>query len=104
MLLLECDIGYHGNHCDQPCPDNCKNKICNMDSGSCEACEPGYHGDSCNEAVQCASDTSSEQSTEKQNEAVLDAKTATIIAVFGTLLGISICCNIGFVVFYLRHF
>ncbi|XP_069109250.1 uncharacterized protein [Argopecten irradians] len=73
-----CVSGYFGRSCTQVCPSDCKNNVCTLHDGQC---------------IEHLTDTASES----------DSEHIAIYAVLGTLLGISICCNIGLIVFHLRH-
>eukprot|EP00105_Crassostrea_gigas_P039838 XP_019923986.1 PREDICTED: teneurin-3-like [Crassostrea gigas] len=38
----------YGSNCDTPCPENCKDSTCHIQSGSCFNCKPGWSGMYCN--------------------------------------------------------
>nr|XP_022312235.1 uncharacterized protein LOC111117410 [Crassostrea virginica]XP_022312236.1 uncharacterized protein LOC111117410 [Crassostrea virginica] len=42
--------GYYGQNCSTPCPSNCLEKMCNINTGHCVSCSPGYHGLTCSQA------------------------------------------------------
>uniref|UniRef100_A0A8W8NPB9 EGF-like domain-containing protein n=1 Tax=Magallana gigas TaxID=29159 RepID=A0A8W8NPB9_MAGGI len=37
-----------GSNCDTPCPTNCKDSTCHIQSGVCFMCKPGWTGTYCN--------------------------------------------------------
>lgn len=37
-----------GSNCDTPCPTNCKDSTCHIQSGVCSSCKPGWTGTYCN--------------------------------------------------------
>lgn len=48
MILQGCSKrGFYGDKCDTPCPINCKNKTCHIQSGACYMCKPGWTGSLC---------------------------------------------------------
>ncbi|XP_060072634.1 multiple epidermal growth factor-like domains protein 11, partial [Ylistrum balloti] len=47
--IYACVDGYHGNKCDQPCPDHCKDNVCKQGNGTCRGCKSGFHGTMCNQ-------------------------------------------------------
>ncbi|XP_056002226.1 platelet endothelial aggregation receptor 1-like isoform X4 [Ostrea edulis] len=49
------DPKYHGLNCDQPCPDGCQEKRCDVKTGQCLGCIPGYQGPRCSQV--CAVQT-----------------------------------------------
>lgn len=38
----------YGSNCDTPCPENCKDSTCHIQSGSCFNCKPGWSRMYCN--------------------------------------------------------
>lgn len=38
---------FYGSNCDIPCPVNCKDSTCNIQSGTCFTCKPGWIGHYC---------------------------------------------------------
>ncbi|XP_052717486.1 uncharacterized protein LOC128189775 isoform X1 [Crassostrea angulata] len=40
--------GFYGRNCDTPCPNNCKDSTCHIESGACLTCKPGWTGVHCN--------------------------------------------------------
>nr|XP_034338137.1 uncharacterized protein LOC117692884 [Crassostrea gigas] len=40
--------GFYGSNCDTPCPNNCKDSTCHIESGACLTCKPGWTGVHCN--------------------------------------------------------
>eukprot|EP00105_Crassostrea_gigas_P046603 XP_019930751.1 PREDICTED: uncharacterized protein LOC105347965 [Crassostrea gigas] len=42
-------LGYYGENCSTPCPENCKGGDCNIVDGTCISCVQGYKGSMCNE-------------------------------------------------------
>ena len=48
--FLGCDNpGYYGKNCDISCPDNCKERNCEIVNGSCVSCEDGYKDQFCDQ-------------------------------------------------------
>uniref|UniRef100_A0A8W8P2J8 EGF-like domain-containing protein n=1 Tax=Magallana gigas TaxID=29159 RepID=A0A8W8P2J8_MAGGI len=45
-------LGYYGENCSTPCPENCKNGDCDIVDGTCISCVPGYRGSMCNKACE----------------------------------------------------
>ncbi|XP_056002246.1 multiple epidermal growth factor-like domains protein 10 isoform X2 [Ostrea edulis] len=43
------DPTFYGENCDQPCPDKCQEKRCNISTGYCLGCIPGYQGFRCSQ-------------------------------------------------------
>ncbi|XP_056002260.1 protein draper-like isoform X8 [Ostrea edulis] len=43
------DPTFYGKNCDQPCPDKCQEKRCNISTGHCLGCIPGYQGLRCSQ-------------------------------------------------------
>nr|XP_022311254.1 uncharacterized protein LOC111116548 [Crassostrea virginica] len=41
--------GYYGQNCSTPCPSNCLEKMCNINTGHCLSCSPGYQGLTCSQ-------------------------------------------------------
>ncbi|XP_011423742.2 uncharacterized protein [Magallana gigas] len=39
---------FYGSNCDTPCPTNCKDDTCYIESGACLTCKPGWTGIHCN--------------------------------------------------------
>lgn len=39
---------FYGGNCDNPCPANCINNTCHIQSGACISCQPGWTGIHCN--------------------------------------------------------
>ncbi|XP_053395733.1 multiple epidermal growth factor-like domains protein 10 [Mercenaria mercenaria] len=49
---LHCKLGFYGQFCDKPCPENCENytenkQQCYKADGSCLKCQDGYFGTFC---------------------------------------------------------
>lgn len=44
--------GVYGNQCNMQCSVNCKDKVCNIQNGTCHTCEPGWTGQFC--TIKCA--------------------------------------------------
>uniref|UniRef100_A0A8W8NWT5 Scavenger receptor class F member 2 n=2 Tax=Magallana gigas TaxID=29159 RepID=A0A8W8NWT5_MAGGI len=42
------NTGYYGRNCDSPCPTNCKDSTCHIQSGACFMCKPGWTDIHCN--------------------------------------------------------
>ncbi|XP_062619902.1 cell death abnormality protein 1-like [Saccostrea cucullata] len=42
-----CLAGSYGPNCSLPCPDNCGDGYCDVETGVCFWCKPGYHGPQC---------------------------------------------------------
>eukprot|EP00105_Crassostrea_gigas_P039840 XP_019923988.1 PREDICTED: multiple epidermal growth factor-like domains protein 10 [Crassostrea gigas] len=40
-------VGIYGSNCDNPCPTNCKDNTCHIQSGKCLNCKPGWTGIYC---------------------------------------------------------
>ncbi|XP_052695321.1 uncharacterized protein LOC128173685 isoform X2 [Crassostrea angulata] len=40
-------LGYYGENCSTPCPENCKGGDCDIVDGTCISCVPGYKGSMC---------------------------------------------------------
>uniref|UniRef100_A0A8W8NSV0 EGF-like domain-containing protein n=1 Tax=Magallana gigas TaxID=29159 RepID=A0A8W8NSV0_MAGGI len=45
-------LGYYGENCSTPCPENCENGDCDIVDGTCNSCVPGYRGSMCNKACE----------------------------------------------------
>ncbi|XP_052694729.1 multiple epidermal growth factor-like domains protein 10 [Crassostrea angulata] len=45
------NASVYGSNCDTPCPTNCKDSTCHIQSGTCFTCKPGWTGTYCN--TQC---------------------------------------------------
>lgn len=53
-FYLECDDGYFGPNCIEPCNATCRS--CNKSSGVCDnGCKPGWRGLYCQEGIFCYS-------------------------------------------------
>ncbi|XP_062574210.1 multiple epidermal growth factor-like domains protein 10 isoform X2 [Saccostrea cucullata] len=50
-----CMTGYYGPNCSLPCPDNCGDGYCHIETGVCFSCKPGYQGYQCEN--ECTSNT-----------------------------------------------
>ncbi|XP_065925384.1 uncharacterized protein [Magallana gigas] len=48
-------LGYYGENCSTPCPENCKGGDCDIVDGTCISCVPGYSGSMCN--IVCTNNT-----------------------------------------------
>nr|XP_022311822.1 receptor-type tyrosine-protein phosphatase T-like [Crassostrea virginica]XP_022311823.1 receptor-type tyrosine-protein phosphatase T-like [Crassostrea virginica]XP_022311824.1 receptor-type tyrosine-protein phosphatase T-like [Crassostrea virginica] len=46
---------YYGEECNTPCPENCQERRCDINTGNCLGCVPGYQGPTCNQV--CARQT-----------------------------------------------
>lgn len=42
------NASVYGINCDNPCPTNCKDSTCHIQSGACFNCTPGWTGVECN--------------------------------------------------------
>lgn len=42
------NVSVYGRNCDIPCPANCKDNTCHIESGVCYMCKPGWSGIKCN--------------------------------------------------------
>uniref|UniRef100_A0A8W8NS93 EGF-like domain-containing protein n=1 Tax=Magallana gigas TaxID=29159 RepID=A0A8W8NS93_MAGGI len=42
------NASVYGSNCDIPCPANCKDNTCHIQSGACSLCKPGWTGVICN--------------------------------------------------------
>lgn len=42
------NASVYGSNCDIPCPANCKDSTCHIESGACSLCKPGWTGVKCN--------------------------------------------------------
>lgn len=38
---------YYGSKCKTPCPTNCEDSTCHIQSGACFTCKPGWSGVNC---------------------------------------------------------
>ena len=48
IFLTGCSgIRYYGSTCSLPCPPDCKEKRCNVDTGHCLSCDSGFYGRDC---------------------------------------------------------
>ena len=45
-------LGYYGESCSLPCPQNCQENRCDIVDGNCLGCVKGYRGPTCNESKQ----------------------------------------------------
>ncbi|XP_033729614.1 N-acetylglucosamine-1-phosphodiester alpha-N-acetylglucosaminidase-like isoform X2 [Pecten maximus] len=110
----ECDPGFHGSVCNQACPTNCENNLCSMQAGKCMECDIGFYGtrcdlpcsDNCKNSV-CKKETGHCEVSQNQTDAIpramfTNTEHVTGYAILGTLLGISICCNVGLILLFLR--
>uniref|UniRef100_A0A8W8N951 protein-tyrosine-phosphatase n=1 Tax=Magallana gigas TaxID=29159 RepID=A0A8W8N951_MAGGI len=41
------NLGVYGSNCDIPCPDNCRERRCDIINGTCLECTPGWMGENC---------------------------------------------------------
>lgn len=41
------NASFYGNNCDIPCPTNCKDNTCHIQSGACSTCKIGWSGIYC---------------------------------------------------------
>lgn len=41
------NASFYGTNCDIPCPTNCKDSTCHIQSGACFTCAPGWTGLDC---------------------------------------------------------
>ncbi|XP_033729613.1 scavenger receptor class F member 1-like isoform X1 [Pecten maximus] len=111
---MECDIGFYGTRCDLPCSDNCKNSVCKKETGHCEECDAGFYGTRCNQSCPCnckdnvcnrvngQCEVSQNQTDAIPRAMFTNTEHVTGYAILGTLLGISICCNVGLILLFLR--
>lgn len=52
MHLKGCPtLGYYGEDCSLPCPQNCQENHCKIVDGTCLGCVDGYKGPTCNEGT-----------------------------------------------------
>lgn len=48
LFYAGCDnASVYGTDCDTPCPTNCQDNTCHIQSGSCFKCKPGWSGMYC---------------------------------------------------------
>lgn len=49
ILFTECDTGFYGHKCQDPCNSNCKiSRVCHHITGECtDGCKDGWHGKQC---------------------------------------------------------
>ncbi|XP_062592311.1 multiple epidermal growth factor-like domains protein 10 isoform X2 [Saccostrea cucullata] len=45
--VFGCMTGYYGPNCSIPCPENCGDGYCHIETGMCSWCKPGYQGYQC---------------------------------------------------------
>ena len=49
MFLTGCKTsGVYGTNCEEQCPTNCRDNICDIQNGACFGCESGWTGTTCN--------------------------------------------------------
>lgn len=41
------NASFYGNNCNTPCPPNCEDSTCHIQSGACFTCKPGWSGVEC---------------------------------------------------------
>lgn len=44
-------LGYYGEDCSLPCPQNCQESNCNIVDGTCLGCNDGYRGATCDKSI-----------------------------------------------------
>nr|XP_034311830.1 receptor-type tyrosine-protein phosphatase epsilon isoform X2 [Crassostrea gigas] len=48
VTVTDCsNLGVYGSNCDIPCPDNCRERRCDIINGTCLECTPGWMGENC---------------------------------------------------------
>ena len=45
---IECEEGAFGSYCENACPNNCRNDICDKNGHCSQGCQQGFYGDTCN--------------------------------------------------------
>lgn len=41
------NASFYGSNCNTPCPPNCNDNTCHIQSGTCFTCKPGWSGENC---------------------------------------------------------
>lgn len=48
FMVIGCpSLGFYGENCSIPCPQNCLKGLCHIEQGTCLGCQKGYRGDVC---------------------------------------------------------
>lgn len=51
--VLGCPLNsYFGPNCSRPCPINCQERRCDINTGHCLGCVPGYKGHRCEKGIE----------------------------------------------------
>ena len=45
------NVGYYGPSCNKPCPINCQERRCDVNTGQCLGCVAGYQGQFCDQGM-----------------------------------------------------
>ncbi|XP_069126190.1 protein draper-like [Argopecten irradians] len=95
----ECLTGYFGPNCTEEC--HCQSPGCNHTNGTCHhvGCEAGWSGRACDQAQK---QTETKAKTCNCEEGSTYSQNNTGYAVIGSILTISIGCNIGFIIHCIR--
>ncbi|XP_069128411.1 cell death abnormality protein 1-like [Argopecten irradians] len=110
-ITMGCEAGWSGQACNQPCTNHtfgrdcnqtchCANSDCDGRTGVCKV--PGclgWIGNSCSQAQKQPGATTKISHGEEQTT---HTQCTTGYAVVGSLLAVSISCNIGLIVYCLR--
>lgn len=52
MSTLGCHtLDVYGGNCSIPCPENCKDKKCHIQNGTCYVCAAGWKGTLCTASI-----------------------------------------------------
>ena len=47
-IFIGCSVaGMYGESCDEACPINCRDNLCDIETGACLNCNEGFKGEQC---------------------------------------------------------
>ncbi|XP_052721987.1 uncharacterized protein LOC128192934 isoform X4 [Crassostrea angulata] len=51
VQVFGCSTGVFGDDCAEPCPQNCRDDLCKVETGVCLQCVDGWKGEFCNQTT-----------------------------------------------------
>lgn len=51
VQVFGCATGVYGDDCTEPCPINCRDELCKVETGVCLQCIDGWKGEFCNQTT-----------------------------------------------------